>query len=194
MLPTDRSTLLKFAAGLGFGLLLLDWVVIEPAITSWGEQSDRIAALQKKVQRGDNLLARQDRIRNVWAAMQRANLPADNSDAEAAAFDAMNRWKISSGITVTNLSPAWQAHEDEGYDAFECRAAGTGDQSSIGRFLFDLGTDALPCSLLDCELSARDAHGQQLSMTARFSFARVSPDIQAGLGNGRASTNRTKED
>ncbi len=191
-LPTDRTLLLKIAAGLVAGLFLLDYVVIEPAVSAWSAQSDRIAALQKKVDRGQTLLDREDRIRNVWAAMQRANLPADNSVAEAAAFTAMNHWKADSGIALTNLTPQWQTHEDEGYDAFECRAAGTGDQVSIGRFLFDLNTDALPCNLEECEISTRDAHGQQLTMTARFSFARVSSDIRAGLTPNRSTTNTTR--
>ena len=176
--------MLKIAAGLVAGLWLLDFVVIEPAIHGWDEQSDRIAALQKKVDRGQNLLDREDLIRNHWAAMLRANLPLDDSAAEASAFTDMNRWKADSGITLTSLTPTWQTHEDEGYDAFECRAAGTGDQVSIGHFLFDLGTDNLPCNLEECEISTRDAHGQQLTMTARFSFARVSPDIAAGPSTG----------
>ena len=184
MILPDRQTLLKIGAGLGIGLVLLDFVIIEPAIHSWDEQSDRIATLQKKVDRGQNLLDREDGIRNHWAAMLRANLPADDSNAEAAAFTDMNHWKADSGIALTSLTPNWQAHEDEGFDSFECRAAGTGDQVSIGHFLFDLGTDKLPCNLEECEISTRDAHGQQLTMTARFSFARVSPDITAGSSGG----------
>ena len=190
MILPDRQTLLKIGAGLVGGLWLLDFAVIEPAIRGWDEQSDRIAALQKKVDRGQNLLDREDLIRNHWAAMLRANLPADDSNASASAFTAMNRWKIDSGITLTSLTPNWQAHEDEAYDAYECRVASTGDQVSIGHFLFDLGTDALPCNLEECEISTRDAHGQQLTMTARFSFARVSPEITAGLSGGARATTR----
>ena len=191
MILPDRKTLLWIGVSVGLGLVMLDYVIIEPAIRSWSDQSDRIAVLQKKVDRGQSLLDREDRIRNLWAAMLRANLPPDDSDAEAAAFNDMNRWKIDSGITITSLAPTWQAHEDDGYDTFECRAAGTGDQVSIGHFLFDLGTDALPCNLEECEISTRDAHGQQLTMTARFSFARISPELTAGLsGSGTRSSTR----
>ena len=174
MVLPDRKTLLWIGVGVGLGLVMLDYAIIEPAIHIWSDQSDRIAVLQKKVDRGQSLLDREDRIRNLWAA-----------------FNDMNRWKIDSGITLTSLTPNWQAHEDDGYDTFECRAAGTGDQVSIGHFLFDLGTDALPCNLEECEISTRDAHGQQLTMTARFSFARISPDITAGLsGSGTHSSTR----
>ena len=169
------------------GLLFLNFVVLGPVIQSWSDQSERIAALRAKVEKGRSLLDREDRIRNVWASMLRTNLPADASTAEAAAFTAVSRWQGDSGTSVTSLTPQWQSREDEGYDSFEFRAAMTGDQVSLGRFLYELGTDPMPCNLEEAEISTRDAHGQQLNMAARFSFVRVSPDISAGVSNGSSS-------
>ena len=114
--------------------------------------------------------------------MLRANLPADGSAAEAAAFTAVSRWQGDSGVSVTSLTPQWQTREDEGYDAFEFRAAMTGDQVSLGRFLYELETDPMPCNLEECEISTRDAHGQQLNMAARFSFRARVPGHQRGRG------------
>ena len=108
--------------------------------------------------------------------MLRANLSADDSTAENDAFKAINRWTIDSGITVTSATPQHQTREDSGYDAFEYRVAATGDQVSIGRFLYDLGTDVMPCSLEECEITTRDAHGALLTLSARFSFVRVDAD------------------
>ncbi len=183
----DRQNLLKLAAGACVGLYLLNWIVIDPTIHNWSEQSERITALQAKVDKGRSLMEREDRIRNLWAAMLRANLPSDASSAEAAAFTAVSRWQGASGISVTSLTPQWQTREDEGYDAFEFRAAATGDQISLGRFLYELGTDPMPCNLEECEISTRDAHGTQLNMAARFSFVRVDPDINAGTGSNSGS-------
>ena len=178
----DRQNLLKIVAGACVGLYLLNLVVLDPAIHRWSEQSERIAALRAKVDKGRLLLDHEDRIRNQWASMQRNNLPADASTAEAAAFTAVSRWQGDSGASVTSLTPQWQSREDEGYDTFEFRAAMTGDQVSLGRFLYELGTDPMPCNLEEAEISTRDAHGQSLNMAARFSFVRVSPDITAGAG------------
>ena len=190
MSSPDRQNLLKIVAGACVGLYLLNLIVIDPATHSWAEQSDRIAALRAKVDKGRSLLDHEDRIRNVWASMLRANLPADASTAEANAFTAVSRWQGDSGVSVTSLTPQWQSREDEGYDTFEFRAAMTGDQVSLGRFLYELGTDPMPCSLEECEISTRDAHGQELNMAARFSFVRVSPDISAGAGAGGSRSSR----
>ena len=186
----NRQHLTGIVLGICGGLLFLNFVVLGPMTQSWSEQSDRIAALRAKVDNGRSLLDREDRIRNVWAAMLRTNLPADESTAEANAFTAVSRWQGDSGISVTSLTPQWQSREDEGYDTFEFRAAMTGDQVSLGRFLYELGTDPMPCNLEECEISTRDAHGQQLNMAARFSFVRVSPDINAVAGNSGSRTSR----
>ncbi len=188
----DRQTLLKIVAGACIGLLLLNWVVIDPAVHRWSEQSERITALRAKVEKGRSLLDREDRIRNVWQSMLRANLPSDVSTAQAACETAVSRWQGASGISVTSLTPQWQEHEDEGYNGFEYRAAMTGDQVSLGRFLYELGTDPMPCNLEECEISTRDAHGQSLNMAARFSFVRISPDINAGTGGNSGGSRSSR--
>ena len=188
----ERQKLVKIVLGFCVAALVLNFVVLGPVTQSWSEQSDRIAVLRGKVDKGRSLLDNEDRIRNYWAAMLRTSLPADDSSAEANAFTAVSRWQGDSGISVTSLTPQWQAHDEDGYDTFEFRAAMVGDQVSLGRFLYELGTDPMPCNMEECEISTRDAHGQQLNMAARFSFVRVSPDISAGAGTGTSSRSSSR--
>ena len=191
MTTKERESLLWIVTGIAVGLLFLNYAVLNPAIAAWSAQSDRIDALQKKVVRGRTLLERETLIRNHWSAMLRANLSADDAAAEADAFKAMNHWTTDSGITLTSVTPQHQTREDAGYDAFEYRVAATGDQVALGRFLYDLGTDAMPCSLEECEITTRDAHGSQLTLSARFSFVRVDADDNAA-GSATASTGRSR--
>ncbi len=178
-----RPTLLKIVAGAAVGLFVLDSFVIEPAFHAWSEQGERIAALRKKVDNGRKLLERETIIRGRWADMQRTNLSDDNSVAGGDILNAVNRWKLASGIGLSNLVPQWQEHEDLGYDENECRITATGDQVTLGRFLYELETDDIPVSLEECEIATRDAKGQALTLTARFSFARLAAD--AGNNGGR---------
>ncbi len=173
MTSHERETWLKIVAGVAVGLLALNYLVLDPAMDAWNAQSERIAALQKKVARGRTLLDRETLIRNHWAAMLRANLSPDDSTAENDVFKAMDRWTLDSGVTLPSVAPQHQTREDAGYDAFEYRVVATGDQVALGRFLYDLGTDPMPCNLEECEISTRDAHGAQLTLSARFSFVRV---------------------
>jgi Tfp pilus assembly protein PilO len=109
----------------------------------------------------------------------RANLPTEVSAAENEAFQAIGRWATVSGITFSSLAPQWQTH-DEGYDTFECRATATGTQAQLARFIYELESDKVPVSLDEFEITTRDEHGQQLTMTARFSFLRMDLSGKAG--------------
>ena len=172
MKTEQRLFILKIATGVVAGLFLLDRMVISPATTHWHEQSARLEELREKVQRGDQLLSREKSIRAKWADMMRANLPGEVSAAENQAFKALERWALNSRIVFTSLTPQWISH-DEGYRTYECRVAGTGNQQTLARFIYELETDGIPVSLEECELTARDTHGEDVAFTARFSFLRM---------------------
>ena len=177
-----RPTLLKIVAGAAVGLFVLDSFVVEPAIHAWDEQSERIAALQKQVDSGNKLLAREKIVRDRWAEMERANLPDDDSAAMSEAINAMARWKLASGIGLPSLTPPQQAREDNGYDDFEYRATVTGTEATVGRFLYEMETDLIPVNLQECEIASRDPKGEGLTLTARFSFARLTADSNGSNG------------
>ena len=186
MKPAQRQQLLWIAVYCIGGLALLDYVVIEPAIHGWGEQSDRIEALQKKVDRGQSLLDRASTIRGRWADMQRANLSDDLSAAGSDAYRDVGRWTSTSGVALASFDPQWQAHDSGDYDTYDCRASMTGDVVSLGRFIYELEVDPAPVNLEECEIASRDTHGQQLTMSARFSFIHLGPD--AGSTSANASS------
>ena len=177
-----RPTLLKIAAGAAVGLFVFDSFVVEPALHAWSEQGERIAALQKKVDNGNKLLAREKIIRDRWAEMEHANLPSDESAAMREAINAMARWKLASGIGLPSLTPPQQPRDDNGFDDFEYRATVTGTETSIGQFLYAMETDPIPVNLQECEIAARDPKGEGLTLTARFSFARLSADSANNSG------------
>ena len=181
-----REKLLPVVIGVCIGLVVLDYAVIEPAIHAWNEQSERLTALQRKVDNGSKLLARETIIRDRWAEMERANLPDDDSAAMSEAINAMARWKLASGIGLPSLTPPQQAREDNGYDDFEYRATVTGTEATVGRFLYEMETDPIPVNLQECEIASRDPKGEGLTLTARFSFARLTAD------NGNNNAGRTR--
>jgi hypothetical protein len=173
MKAEDRKALLWLGVYAVVGLLLLDSFVFEPFVSSWHEQGERIDAVRKKVDRGEQLQAREKTTRARWAAMVSANLPADDSMAQDAAYKAISRWVASSGITLSSLTfSPWQTH-DEGYETIECRIAANGDQASLGKFIHALEIDPMPVNLEETELTTRDVHGTQLGLAARFTFMRL---------------------
>jgi len=172
MRSNRRETVLKVAVAALVGLFILDRALISPAIAGWKTQSERIADLRVKVNRGRQLMERERAIRDRWAEMHRTDLAEEGSAAENEVFKAVARWGRESRISFTSLTPQWR-HHDEGYDTFECRASATGDQDSLGRLIYEIESDPLPAHLQECELAARDAQGRQLNLTLRVSFIRL---------------------
>lgn len=167
-----REDLLKIVVGAAVALLVLDRMVFTPAITRWKTQGENITVLREKVTRGRQLLDREKSIRAKWAEMQNSDLDQDMSTAEDDAIKGITKWAAESRISITSLSPQPRSPDDD-YDLLEWRAATTGTQSSLGQFIYALETDALPVRLDECELTARDAKGQQLTGALRFSFIRL---------------------
>lgn len=167
-----REALLKISVGAVVGLFLLDRMILTPAFASWKEQGERLTKLREQVQRGRQLVAREKSLRTRWDEMLRTDMPEDISVAENEVFQAISRWTLDSHVNFTNLTPQWRAGEG-GCETFECRASATGDQATLGRLLYEIETDPLPAHVEECELSARDAKGTQLTMTMRFSFLRL---------------------
>jgi hypothetical protein len=172
MTDAKRLTYLKIGAVACAGLWLLDTFVLTPALGAWSDQGTRIDALRQKVDRGQQLIDREDVIRRRWAQMTQENLPSEVSAAENVAFQAIGRWVRTSGISVASLTPTWQDH-DEGYQTLEWRIAATGTQASLSRFMYEMETDAVPVNFDEFEVTTRDEHGAELSMTGRFSFLQM---------------------
>lgn len=175
MRSNQREALLKIVVAIVVGLFVVDRTVLSPALTHWRAQGERIADLHQKVQRGRQLMERERSVRARWSDMQRADLPDDLSAAESDVYKAIGRWANQSRIGFTSLTPDWR-HE-VGYDTYECRAAAVGDQASLARLLYEIESDPLPAHIEECELTARDPQGKQLTLSVKFSFLRLT---QAG--------------
>jgi hypothetical protein len=171
-MPADRTALLKIIAGAAIGLFLFDKLILTPGLAAWKAQGERLAVLRENVERGRNLIEREASLRSRWEEMQRTDLAEDLSEAESAVFKAIGRWGRESRVSFSSLTPQWRTHE-QGYDTFDCRATATGDQTALGRLLYEIETDALPARVEEVELSARDNKGQQLGLSLKFSFVSI---------------------
>ena len=177
-MANKRETILKIVVGVVVGLFVLDRFILTPSINAWKEQSDRLQALREKVSKGKSLIERETSLRGRWADMLRTDMVEDNSAADADVYKALPRWSARSRVSFTSLVPNWHSHEDGGYDTFECRLTATGDQSSLGRLLYEIETDPLPARIEECEFNTRDAQGKQLTLSMRLTFVRINENAR----------------
>jgi len=181
MTNTRQKLLVKITIGC-VGLYLLTTAVIEPFIKVWKTQGERITELRRKVDNGEQLLGREKSLRERWNRMKAINLSEKESDAESAAVSAIYRWARTSQISISGYNPKPWQNRDDGSKTYECQVTANGTQAALGRFLFELESDAaVPVSLEYFELTAgRDARGAQLALTARITFLRFKETANGG--------------
>jgi hypothetical protein len=150
------------------GLLILDYVVIEPLIKSWKARSEHIAEMRAKIDDGLLWQKRASSLEYRWERMQSNTFPASTSQSENEMLKCFDRWSQTSGISISSLKPQWK-DTDEGYNALVCRADGAGNIQTIARFLYELEKDPLPLKVEAVEISSREDDGQQLSLGIQVS-------------------------
>jgi len=166
--PEKRQKLLLFGALAGLGILLGDRLVLSPLLAAWDRRSEEIAALQKRVDQGRQLVARQDAVRAGWTRMTTNALPKVVSAAEGRVLSALDRWSRAANVNVTSVKPQWKQTEED-HMTFECHVDATGSLSMLTRFLYEVERDPLAVRVEAVELAARDNDASQLTLGLQVS-------------------------
>lgn len=170
-----RQKLLALVAAAAVGLLLLDYLVIEPLVGNWQQRSAAIDKLKKDIAAGETSLNRADYTRADWADMQKNSLPLNTTMAEQELLSAFDQWGRSSGIEVSSLKPQWKRGTNTAYSLLECRVDAVGPMSTVARFLYEMERSPIALKVESLELSARDAQGDKLSLSLVVSGLRLAP-------------------
>lgn len=165
----NRQQLLFIVAGVVFGLLIADKLVLTPMVNAWKARTERLADLRKNVDDGEKLVLRAEALRSRWAEMQRTSLHQNNSRAEQQVLEAFDRWSRDARISVNSISPQWRRERDQSFQTIECRVDAAGTIGTLARFLFNLEQDPMPLRIDSVEIIARDKDGQNLSLGLQIS-------------------------
>jgi hypothetical protein len=141
-------------------LLLLDRLVITPMITGWKLRGVEIVDLQKKINAGQQLVARGPKLREKWDYMKTNSLPEET--AERKLLEAFQRWSDQSRISVTSIQPNKRIEED--HISQECRASISGDIAALSKFLYAMEKDAMALRVESLEITSRDENGRNLTV------------------------------
>jgi hypothetical protein len=172
----NRQKLLLIGAVACMALLLGNWLVLDPLITSWKARSARIAALRLQVTQGAMMMDHEQAIRNRWEAMRTNTLPANTSLAEQEFYKTFYRCANDSGITIVSYRPQWKQNDD--YTAYECRADASGNIDTLSRFLYELEKDPLGLKVESMEIATHDDKGTQLTLGIQLSGLLLTPQAQ----------------
>lgn len=165
----NRQQLLFIVAGVVFGLLIADKLVLTPLTNAWKACTVRLADLRKKVDDGEKLVQRAEALKSRWEQMRTGALPNNNSLAEQRVLQAFDQWSRDARISVNSITPQWKRDRDESYQTIECRVDASGTVGTLARFLYNLEQDAMALRIDSVEVTARDKDGQNLSLGLQIS-------------------------
>ncbi len=170
-----RQRLLVILTATMVALYILDAAVIEPLYNLWRTHSAEIAALQKKVADGRNLIVRGPQLERTWADMQANALPKDAAQGEQDVLSAFDRWGRATSVELGAIRPQWKRGATDRYSLLECRVDTTGSLATVSRFLYELERSPLALRVDSIEVSSRDDGGQKLTLALVISGLRFSP-------------------
>ncbi|MEW6237853.1 MAG: hypothetical protein AB1656_20900 [Candidatus Omnitrophota bacterium] len=166
-----RKKLLIMAMILCFSLLAADRLAVTPLQNLWKARSERIAELERSVNKGLLLVSREEAIKDSWRSMMEKDLSDALSDAQSQVLKSYDRWAEASQLSMTSLTPRWIEEDDS--IKLECRAAGIGGIGAIARFLYELECDPLALKVEEITISSKDENGQNLTFSVAFSGVRL---------------------
>ncbi len=103
----NRQDFLVVLTLVAVGLFVGVNFIFTPLQNVWSERQAQVRQLREKVKNGNQLIRREQGIRNNWADMQANALPPGPSDAEQQFLKALDQWAQDSGADNTSIMPQW---------------------------------------------------------------------------------------
>ncbi len=174
MIVTNRQQLLGILAIVALVLLVGDRMIFTPLVQSWKSRSEEIRDLKKNFDKGSYLLTRDRAIREHWDHMRTNALAGEFSIAEGQVLRSLDRWQQDSRIVVTSDKRNLKQNADD-FSTLECHVDGSGNLSSLTRFIYEIEKDPLALKVDQIDLASQDDRGAQLTLSLQVSGLVLTP-------------------
>jgi hypothetical protein len=171
----NREKYLFIAVGVGVGLLLLNYIVINPLTDSWKSRQEHIRSLRTQISDGLALKAHAASIEQHWNQMSTNTLPVNPTLAESQLFKSFQIWAQSSRVVLVSQKPQQKDSDDPEYNNEEWYADVTGSIDQIFNFLYSVESSPMGLKVDAVDLSARDERGAQLALGLTVSGLILNP-------------------
>jgi len=171
----NREKMLLIAVAACVGLLLVNYVIINPLIASYGTRQDRIKDLKAKVSTGKTTIQSAPSIESQWARMKTNTLSVNGTVAEGQLFKAFQAWSTSSSVVLVAQKPQIKDSDDTNYANEEWHADVTGNLTQIFNFLYSVESGPIGLRVDSVELASRDDVGRQLALGLTVSGLILNP-------------------
>jgi hypothetical protein len=162
-------------------ILVIDRIVITPALAQLDDISKNKADLELQVFEMSELLKQRKTMSERWDKMLETGLTDSPSAAESYVFHALEEWSSQCRIDLTAITPQ-RATAVEGLQEVSFTIAGKGSLETVGEFLWLVEQAEMPVKIASLILGSTNASGQEMTLTLKISvLCRVEeePDANA---------------
>jgi hypothetical protein len=162
-------------------LLLIDRIVITPALAQLDAISKNKADLELEVHEMSELMRQRKTMSERWRSMLDTGLTDSPSAAESHVFHALEEWSSQCRIDLTAITPQ-RATAVEGLQEVSFTIAGKGSLETVGEFLWLVEQAEMPVRIASLILGSTNASGREMTLTLKISVlcrVRAEPDANA---------------
>jgi Tfp pilus assembly protein PilO len=179
----NREKMLLITVAACVGLWLLNYILINPLITSYSSRQARIKDLKDKISAGGSIMLSAKSIEDQWDRMKTNTLSANGTLTEGQLFKAFQAWSTSSGVVLVSQKPQSKDSDDPAYSNEEIHVDVTGSLTQIFNFLYSVESGPIGLRVDSLELASRDDAGAQLALGLTVSGLILNPDTNSVASN-----------
>jgi len=179
----NREKMLLIAVAVCIGLLVVNYLIINPLTASYSARQDKIKDLKAKFSTGTNIMASAQSIESQWNRMRTNTLSLNGTVTEGQLFKAFQAWSTSSQVVLVSQKPQSKDSDDPAYSNEEIHVDVTGNLTQIFNFLYSVESGPLGLRVDSLDLASRDDAGRQLALGLTVSGLILNPDTNTVASN-----------
>jgi len=174
MIMSKREKMIAYITGGALGLFVLDYVAIDPLMAHREQLVTKVTQARTDLTAAQHTIDKGKVMNKRWGEMQKSGLGTDPSAAEAMAQNALNAFAYDARLQLTSNKPE-RTERVKQFNQITIRATATGNQESIGRFVYRIQTADIPLRISDIQVNARKEGTDDLTLQLSVSTIALAP-------------------
>lgn len=183
MVMSRREKFVGYATGAVLGVVVLNWMVVEPLLAEKAELARKIADAEQKVGRNRAVIEKSHFLSTRWAKLGGTKLSHKASDAESQFLSSIREWAQDAGLALGTIKPE-RSEKEKGFERVTIRAQGAGTKEQLAWFLFQVHASRTPVRVIDITVTAKKDNTDDLSVTMGLATIYSAAPAEGGGGGG----------
>lgn len=158
-----REKRIAAIAGLIIGAFALDRAFVSPLLARYSDAQQRIETATQELASAAQLFDNELRAQRRASEMAGDTLTSDASAAESQLLNAARLWAQQSGLELNSLKLD-RAEMQQGFGKLTARAAASGRNESLARFLYAVQHSRIPVRVVDISVTSRREGSDDLNV------------------------------